>query len=139
MTDREENSDRTFIDPINEKNQDHTVVDFIDEDPTPPLKDDNSHPIGYLIIKNGNYRGRVFQLVEKTTVGRKEGNIIVRDPQMSRRHACITRDQDRFYIEDLNTINGTFLNGAAVSEKKYLEQDDVLLIGETAFEFKYLG
>ena len=58
---------------------------------------------------------------------------------MSRRHACITRDQDRFYIEDLNTINGTFLNGAAVSEKKYLEQDDVLLIGETAFEFKYLG
>lgn len=139
MTDSELNNDRTFVDRLDQKEQDHTIVDFIDDTPAPSGSDSKPQPIGYLIIKNGSYRGRVFQLVEKTTVGRKEGNIIVRDPQMSRRHACITRDQDRFFVEDLSTINGTFHNGEAVKDKHYLQQDDVLLIGETEFEFKYLG
>ncbi len=139
MTDSGKKNDRTIVDKGNGEGQDHTVVDFIDEDSTAPVGEDKSHPIGYLIIKNGSYRGRVFQLVENTTVGRKEGNIIVRDPQMSRRHARIIRDQEKFLVEDLHTINGTFLNGAAVIEQMVLKQDDVILIGETEFEFKYLG
>lgn len=139
MTEEVNHFDKTFADGDLKEKEDTTIVDFIDEDPIPPVNEDKSQPIGYLIIKNGSYRGRVFQLVEKTTVGRKEGNIIIRDPQMSRRHALITREQHSFFVEDLNTINGTFLNGVAVTEKKSLKQDDIVLIGETEFEFKFLG
>ncbi len=139
MTDSTLNNDRTFVDRPDQKEPDQTIVDFIDDTPAPSGPESKRHPIGYLIIKNGSYRGRVFQLVEKTTIGRKEGNIIVRDPQMSRRHARITQDDDRFFIEDLNTINGTLVNGTVVTDKQLLKQDDILLVGETQFEFKFLG
>lgn len=139
MTDCTLNNDRTFVDRPDQKEPDQTIVDFIDDGPSPSGSESKRQPIGYLIIKNGSYRGRVFQLVEKTTIGRKEGNIIVRDPQMSRRHARITQDDDRFFIEDLNTINGTLVNGTVVTDKQLLKQDDILLVGETQFEFKFLG
>jgi len=139
MTDSKLNNDRTFVDRPDQNGPDQTIVDFIDDTNAPSGYDSESQPIGYLIIKNGNYRGRVFQLVEKTTVGRKEGNIIVRDPQMSRRHARITQENDKFFIEDLNTINGTLVNGTVVTGKQLLKQDDILLVGETQFEFKFLG
>ena len=131
--------DKTIVDAEISEKQDHTIVDFIDEDQTPADGLQAFSPIGFLIIKNGTYRGRVFQLVMKTTIGRKEGNIIVRDPQMSRRHARVSREKDQFFVEDLNTINGTFINGTAITEKTMIRQDDVILIGETKFEFKYLG
>jgi len=139
MNQNDKKIDKTIVDADPSEKQDHTIVDFVDEDLTPADGFQASSPIGFLIIKNGTYRGRVFQLVEQTTVGRKEGNIIVRDPQMSRRHARVIQEKEHFFVEDLNTINGTFVNGKAVVEKTFIKQDDVILIGETEFEFKTLG
>ena len=49
-----------------------------------------------------------------------EASIVIDDPYVSRRHAQITRDQDRFRIEDLKSKNGTFVNGARLSSRSHI-------------------
>lgn len=46
-------------------------------------------------------------------IGRREGNLLIQDPSLSRRHAQITFDgaNRTFFITDLNSSNGTRLNG----------------------------
>jgi len=52
---------------------------------------------------------------EATTIGRKSGNDIVIDNiGVSGFHANILKEGENFYIEDLNSLNGTFVDG-----KKY--------------------
>ncbi|MFH1437060.1 MAG: FHA domain-containing protein [Pseudomonadota bacterium] len=49
---------------------------------------------------------------EKYTLGRGEENsITILDGGMSKRHATIIRAENKFYIEDLNSTNGTYIDG----------------------------
>lgn len=54
---------------------------------------------------------------------------------VSRRHAAILREQDRFFIEDLQSRNGTFLNDQRVLERAPLADGDQLLICGQTFRF----
>ncbi|MEN6621439.1 MAG: FHA domain-containing protein [Smithella sp.] len=66
---------------------------------------------------------------ELTTVGRKSDNDIIIDNQaVSGHHAQIKAQGDDLVIEDLNSLNGTFVNGQKVS-KTELYNEDVVLIG----------
>ena len=48
----------------------------------------------------------------KYTLGRGEANdITILDGGMSKSHAVIVRAEDKFYIEDLNSTNGTYIDG----------------------------
>lgn len=52
-------------------------------------------------------------------IGRDNGDInIAGDQQVSGRHAEITRDRNKLYITDLNSRNGTFVNGGQIQAKK---------------------
>ena len=69
------------------------------------------------------------------TIGRKEGNDLVIDNQaVSGFHARILREDQDFVIEDLNSLNGTFINGRKVS-RYVLKNSDVVLIGNHTIEF----
>jgi pSer/pThr/pTyr-binding forkhead associated (FHA) protein len=69
------------------------------------------------------------------TIGRKEGNDVVIDNQgISGFHARIVREDHDFAIEDLNSLNGTFLNGRKVN-KYVLKHGDIVLIGNHTLEF----
>lgn len=69
---------------------------------------------------------RTGQVVEinktPTDVGRIPGNdILIGMPLVSKRHARISRDPDgAYYIEDLNSANGTYLNGLRLAGRKPL-------------------
>jgi pSer/pThr/pTyr-binding forkhead associated (FHA) protein len=66
---------------------------------------------------------------EITTIGRKPDNDIIIDNQaVSGHHALIKTEGDELVIEDLNSLNGTFLNSQKVS-KAELFNSDVILIG----------
>ena len=66
---------------------------------------------------------------ELTTVGRKPDNDIVIDNQaVSGHHASITVEGDKIVLEDLGSLNGTFVNGQKIS-KMELFNGDVVLIG----------
>ena len=53
---------------------------------------------------------------------------------VGRKHARITRTTDGFYIEDLNSANGVFVNGKPVTRKKINDSDKVTLGGADYYE-----
>jgi predicted component of type VI protein secretion system len=70
---------------------------------------------------------------ERITVGRSDGNTIVLsdDSQVSRVHAVIEQLAGSWSVRDVNSRNGTFLNGSRVSGEARLSAGDELRIGRT--------
>lgn len=71
---------------------------------------------------------------EEVIIGRdeKKCQIVLNDPEISGTHAKITKTLINCYLEDLNSSNGTFINGERIN-KKELENGDEFSIGETRF------
>ena len=71
-----------------------------------------------LVILNQGMTGRTFELnVDRTTVGRVEDNTFqIADASVSSRHAEILLQGSELLIRDLNSTNGTFINGEKISE-----------------------
>lgn len=66
---------------------------------------------------------------DNTTIGRKPDNDIAIDNQaVSGHHAFIKKEDDKILIEDLSSLNGTFLNGQKIS-KAEIFNNDIILIG----------
>src|SRR5436305_1000239 len=73
---------------------------------------------------------------DETTLGRgKDCNIILNDKRSSRKNSIITRAGLNFVIKDLNSSNGTYVNGEKVSERE-LSSNDLIKIGNVQFQFK---
>lgn len=68
-------------------------------------------------------------------IGRtKDCQIQLSDKKCSRRHAKVIKNGLRFVVRDLDTVNGTFLNGQKIEEAE-LNGDDVIKIGDTEIRF----
>ena len=68
-------------------------------------------------------------------IGRDPSNsLAISDLSLSRRHCLLSREQDSYKICDLDSRNGTFVNGGAVSEKR-LNHGDQISVGESVFVF----
>jgi len=93
-------------------------------------------PPARLLAIGGAGSGEVHALrKEQITLGRAAGNdIVIADPQVSRRHAIITRRQDGFVVADLRSTNGISINGHRV-EEGLLDEGDILTLGSTNFRF----
>jgi hypothetical protein len=63
-------------------------------------------------------------------------NLRFNDRLMSRQHFAIEDVGGRFYISDLNTTNGTFVNGMRVWARRVLNVDDVITAGSEKIVFK---
>src|SRR5690606_191636 len=57
------------------------------------------------------------------------------DRSISRRHAELTPDEGRWYIRDIGSSNGTFVNGREVSGRRRLEPGDQIRAGSSLFVF----
>jgi pSer/pThr/pTyr-binding forkhead associated (FHA) protein len=67
---------------------------------------------------------------DQITFGRKSDNHVVIDhPTISGHHAKIVKDGDGFKVEDLNSTNGTFMNGHRVKSGRLKDRDQVGLAG----------
>src|SRR3954466_10173128 len=63
---------------------------------------------------------------ETITIGRLKGNtIVIEDSSISLMHAKITRKDGQFFLKDLNSTNGTIVNGQPVGEVKLCDLDRV--------------
>ncbi len=71
---------------------------------------------------------------ETLSIGREEGEIVLEgDTAASRLHAQITCEEEVFYIEDLGSTNGTWVNRHKITRKVELHRGDLVQIGETSF------
>jgi pSer/pThr/pTyr-binding forkhead associated (FHA) protein len=69
-------------------------------------------------------------------IGRSpDSTIVVADPRASRRHAEIRPSGHGFVVNDLGSMNGTVVNGAAVREH-VLQDGDEVRIGSTTLRFE---
>lgn len=84
---------------------------------------------------------RQFTLQQNTSVGRANENAVVLgdNTTVSRSHARIWLEGDRFKIHDLDSANGTFVNGTRIRQPQMLQDGDVVRFGELEFMFKQLS
>jgi hypothetical protein len=89
-----------------------------------------------LRVLDGADCGRVYeQLPTPVTIGREEGNTIqVNDERVSRFHVKIQSDQDKIVITDLESTNGTRINGED-TQLRILRYGDTIMIGRTVLLF----
>jgi pSer/pThr/pTyr-binding forkhead associated (FHA) protein len=72
---------------------------------------------------------------EVTQIGRATTNeIFLDDVTVSRKHAQVLKREKRYFLQDLGSLNGTYLNGELVSEKP-LNDGDELQIGKYRMHF----
>ncbi|HEX8191177.1 MAG TPA: sigma 54-interacting transcriptional regulator [Pyrinomonadaceae bacterium] len=84
----------------------------------------------------GPLKGSSFELGEEAlSVGRDSTNVVrLADSLLSRRHCRVERAGDRHVLTDLESLNGTFVNGRPVREHA-LEDADRVTVGESCFIF----
>ncbi len=90
-----------------------------------------------LVVQSGAEPGRTYDLDagNKLSVGRQSSNqIVVSDEQVSRRHAEIQLEPDGVVVTDLNSSNGTFVNGTRISSVIILKPGDTLQVGTTVLK-----
>jgi len=85
-----------------------------------------------LSMRTGPNPGEVFYLEQaEVLLGRDLANdVAIGDPEVSRRHARFFMQDDDFFVEDLGSTNGTFLNGERISSPKQLRAGDLITFGE---------
>jgi len=88
-----------------------------------------------LIVLTGPRRGSVLPLGPRATVGRGGADLRLPDELMSGEHAEITAAGGGFWIRDLGSTNGTFVNGARVTGEAALIEGDVVHLGVTELLF----
>jgi pSer/pThr/pTyr-binding forkhead associated (FHA) protein len=72
------------------------------------------------------------------TLGRnREAGVPIPDRMMSRRHATIIfiEEEHSFYLLDLNSMNGSYVNGIRVEQRQQIQDGDFLRVGNTEFFF----
>lgn len=84
----------------------------------------------------GGTRERYPLAKARVTVGRsRESDIFLPDQWLSRHHAAIEDRGDGYWVADLNSKNGTLLNGEPVREWRRLQPGDVITLGEHTLTF----
>ncbi len=90
--------------------------------------------MGYLIPLDQRHP-EPLQLSEFLNIGRDSGNqLVLTDPFVSARHARIDRRANTYSLKDLQSRNGTFINGIRVTEAQ-LTLNDQIRFGESVFLF----
>ncbi len=71
-----------------------------------------------------------------TALGRAEDNtLVLDDPFVSAHHALVLWREERWWLEDLESHNGTFLNGERLTAARPLTSGDRIRLGETRLRF----
>jgi Nif-specific regulatory protein len=94
--------------------------------------------VAYLVIREGSLWTDVFRLVEgeSVTVGRAPTNqIVIKDERCSRNHVEVFFDQSRWMLRDLDSRNGTTIDGQRLQQDYSLQPGDIFRIGNTHLAF----
>jgi pSer/pThr/pTyr-binding forkhead associated (FHA) protein len=94
-----------------------------------------------LVVSSGEQEGRQIMLYsKKMVIGRAtdkdDWDIDLQEKAVSRPHAEINKQSGKFLITDLDSANGTLVNGEWITEPIELENGDIIELGETILVFR---
>jgi eukaryotic-like serine/threonine-protein kinase len=103
----------------------------------------NGRPIlARFLLQNGQMAGRAFRFHQDlTTIGRTNGNdLIISGRTVSRRHARLWFDNGRWYLADMQSANGSFVNNARLQPNQpvALNDGDILNFGDEIVLFNII-
>ncbi len=92
--------------------------------------------VGILLVRGGTDSGSWFALDRSVSrVGRHpDSDIVLDDVTVSRRHAEVSRTNAGYYLSDVGSLNGTYLNQARTDESQ-LHSGDEVQVGKYRFIF----
>jgi len=100
-------------------------------------EDEQTHQPADLTIETESTPEHRFQLRPVTAIGRSpENHLVTDDPFTSANHAMVVWRENHWWIEDLGSHNGTYLNDERVTEPKALNSGDRIRVGETVLRFE---
>lgn len=104
---------------------------------TPPAPKGGA-PASRLVITAGAKEGLQIDLPpEVLTIGRSgDSGLVIRDDYTSTNHARIVRSEKGWLLEDLDSTNGTVLNGKRISTPTLVPLNTTITIGTTSFELR---
>jgi pSer/pThr/pTyr-binding forkhead associated (FHA) protein len=100
--------------------------------PAPP-------PRGILVAEKGAGlgSGTAYEVDGALTIGRSpQTDVQISDPFASARHARVYEQEGVFYVEDMGSTNGTYLNGRRLGTGELLHVADKIRIGDTEFRYE---
>jgi pSer/pThr/pTyr-binding forkhead associated (FHA) protein len=90
----------------------------------------------FLIVRSGPRAGERIELVGELVVGRENADVTVSDQEVSRRHLAVRPHEDGVELEDLESTNGTFVDGARLSAVVVVSSSARVILGETELEIE---
>jgi hypothetical protein len=95
--------------------------------------------VGWVVALNGPLKGQDFRLVTgKNVMGTAaDCDIVLTDQYMSARHAVLRHEEGVFVLVDLDSTNGSFVNGNRTSKEELIDNDRIRL-GRSELKFKSL-
>jgi predicted component of type VI protein secretion system len=92
--------------------------------------------MAFLIVRSGPRAGERIELVGELVVGRENADVTVSDEEVSRRHLAVRPHEDGVELEDLESTNGTFVDGARLSAVVVVSSSARVILGETELEIE---
>lgn len=110
------------------------------EEPDPLVEYKESRSPVELVVLEGNNQlyhvGQALQLRKNVTIGRGvDNNIVITGQKISNHHARIWEERSQWWIEDLGSKNGTFINDILIKKPISLANGDKIGMGEFVFRF----
>lgn len=106
---------------------------------SPIEEDETQEKRPCMVMIRGDFIGQVYELKQDVImIGRSDDvDLVVSDVSISRRHAMIAKRAGKFYLSDLGSTNGSFVNKEPVVEPVALTEGDKVAIGHIVFKFTY--
>jgi two-component system, cell cycle response regulator len=79
--------------------------------------------------------GTHWVVTDSSVLGREPDQLLLRDPEISRRHAQVVVESGLHFLRDLGSTNGTLLNGLPVTDDEILRNGDKIALGRTVIKF----
>ena len=129
-----------FLSDVQEESDDTTAAWQLDETgDIRPLDPETVQQGGTLVIRAGGGRsGETFQIIgDQMRIGRSpDAEVFLDDVTVSRNHALLVRRREGLFIDDLGSLNGTYVNRRRIESHKLVDGDE-LQIGK--YKLTYLG
>ena len=126
------------LDTVQEEALERTVLARMDEDGEPLERTALLLDEPVLAVTRGARKGEVFGVPAGSaiSIGRSRANdVVLDDASVSSQHCRIRPEKGRFVVHDLESTNGTLVNGRRI-DRHVLDEGDVIQVGETSLQFR---